>query len=152
ANDNRSWNCGVEGPTDDPVIERLRNRQGKKHLTLTLMSPGVPLILMGGEGCQTQRGNNNADCQDNEISWRDWDLLKEHADVHRFVSLMCARRTLRSIRHEQDRVSLTAMLKSVKQAWHGVKLNQPDWGDNSHCVAWGGELENEGLMFHLMLN
>ena len=64
ADDNRSWNCGVEGPTDDPAVERLRNRQVKNCLTITLMSLGVPMILMGDEVRRTQQGNNNAYCQD----------------------------------------------------------------------------------------
>jgi isoamylase len=71
-NDNRSWNCGVEGPTDDPAIERLRNRQVKNFFTVNLLSLGVPMILMGDEVRRTQHGNNNAYCQDNEISWFDW--------------------------------------------------------------------------------
>ena len=65
--DNRSWNCGVEGPTDDPAMEKLRNRQVKNFLTLTILSVGMPMILMGDEARRTQRGNNNAYCQDNEI-------------------------------------------------------------------------------------
>ena len=72
ADDNRSWNCGVEGPTDDPEVERLRNRQVKNFLTLTLLSIGTPMLLMGDEVRRTQGGNNNAYCQDNEISWFDW--------------------------------------------------------------------------------
>ena len=72
---NLSWNCGVEGPTDDPAVERLRNRQVKNFLTLTLLSVGAPLVLMGDEVRRTQRGNNNAYCQDNEISWFDWRVL-----------------------------------------------------------------------------
>ncbi len=71
-NDNRSWNCGVEGPTDDPEIERLRSRQVKNFLALTLLALGTPMLQMGDEVRRTQRGNNNAYCQDNEISWFDW--------------------------------------------------------------------------------
>ena len=82
ANDNRSWNCGVEGPTDDPAVEKLRNRQVKNFLTATLLSLGMPMILMGDEVRRTQRGNNNAYCQDNETSWFDWTLQAKHADVH----------------------------------------------------------------------
>ena len=74
ADDNRSWNCGAEGPTDDPGVEKLRNRQVKNFLTVTLLSLGVPMILMGDEVRRTQRGNNNAYCQDNETSWFDWTL------------------------------------------------------------------------------
>ena len=152
ANDNCSWNCGVEGPTDDPAVEKLRNRQVKNFLTVTLMSLGVPMILMGDEVRHTQGGNNNAYCQDNEISWFDWSLVEKHADVHRFVSLLIARRLLRDVEHERQRVSLTTMLDKANKAWHGVKLDQPDWGDSSHSVALGAELQKEGLQFHLILN
>ena len=96
ADDNRSWNCGVEGPTDDPAIETLRNRQVKNFLTLTLLSLGMPMILMGDEVRRTQRGNNNAYCQDDETSWFDWTLVEKHADVHRFVA--AAHRAARAAR------------------------------------------------------
>ena len=153
ADDNRSWNCGVEGPSGDGTVERLRNRQVKNYLTLTLMSLGVPMILMGDEVRRTQGGNNNAYCQDNETSWFDWDLLTRHADVNRFVSLLLARRSsLRDVEHERQRVSLTTFLQRANKAWHGVKLNQPDWGDCSHSLALGGELRGEGLLFHLIFN
>jgi isoamylase len=152
ANDNRSWNCGVEGPTDDPAVEKLRNRQVKNYLTVTLMSLGVPMILMGDEVRHTQGGNNNAYCQDNETSWFDWARVRKHADVHRFVSLLTARRVMRDVEHERQRVSLNTMIRQAKQAWHGVKLHQPDWGDGSHSVAFGAELQREGLRFHLILN
>ena len=152
ANDNRSWNCGVEGPTDDPAIERLRNRQVKNFLTVTMLSLGLPMIMMGDEVRRTQRGNNNAYCQDNEISWFDWTDLEKHADVHRFVSLLCADRVLRSTENELRRVSLTELLTEANETWHGVKLNQPDWSDGSHCLALHAQLRNEGIYFHLMLN
>ena len=115
ANDNRSWNCGVEGPTDDPAVEKLRNRQVKNFLTVTLMSLGVPMILMGDEVRRTQSGNNNAYCQDDEISWFDWSLVEKHADVHRFVSLLTARRLLRDVEHERQRVSLNTLLAGGEQ-------------------------------------
>ena len=140
ANDNRSWNCGVEGPTDDPAVEKLRNRQVKNFLTVTMLSLGVPMILMGDEVRRTQRGNNNAYCQDNETSWFDWTLVEKHADVHRFVTLLIARRLLRDVEHERRRVSLNQLLREANKAWHGVKLNQPDWGDDSHSMAFSAEL------------
>jgi glycogen operon protein len=151
-NDNCSWNCGAEGPNDDPAVEKLRNRQVKNFLTVTMMSLGVPMILMGDEVRQTQRGNNNAYCQDNEISWLDWSLVKKHADVLRFVTLLNARRLLRDVEHERKRTSLTVLIEQAKKAWHGVKLFQPDWGDNSHSLAFGVEYQKEGLLFHLILN
>jgi isoamylase len=73
----------VEGPTDDPNIERMRNRQVKNFLTATLLSIGVPMIYMGDEVRRTQRGNNNDYCHDDESNWLDWSLLQKHADVHR---------------------------------------------------------------------
>jgi glycogen operon protein len=87
ANDNRCWNCGIEGPTDDPAIERLRNRQLKNFLTVTMLSLGLPMIVMGDEVRRTQRGKNNASCQDNAISWLDWKLGQTcgHASVRRLL-------------------------------------------------------------------
>ncbi len=150
ANDHRSWNCGVEGPSDDPAIEALRNRQAKNHLAVTLLSLGVPMILMGDEVRRTQRGNNNAYCHDNELSWFDWSLVTKHADLLRFVRLLIERRVLRDVAHERARISLTSLLEQARKAWHGVRLDQPDWGDASHSVALHAELH--GLEFHLILN
>jgi glycogen operon protein len=152
ADDNRSWNCGVEGPTDDPQVEKLRNRQVKNFLTVTMLSLGVPMILMGDEVRRTQGGNNNAYCQDNEISWFDWTLVAKHADVHRFLTLLNNRRLLRDAEHERRRMSLNQMLRQAKTAWHGVKLNQPDWSPSSRSVAFTAEIRKERLLFHLILN
>ena len=152
ANDNHSWNCGVEGPTGDPTVEMLRNRQVKNFLTVTMLSVGVPMILMGDEVRRTQFGNNNAYCQDNEISWFDWTLVEKHADVHRFVTLLNARRLLRDMDHERRRLSLGQMIRQASKAWHGVKVGQPDWGDHSHSLAFEAELRQEGLRLYLILN
>jgi isoamylase len=92
--DNRSWNCGVEGPSDDPVVNELRERQVRNFLTTLLLSHGVPMLLGGDEILRTQRGNNNAWCQDNEISWVDWDLDERRERMLRFV------RRLISLRRE----------------------------------------------------
>ena len=152
SDDNRSWNCGVEGATDDPAVEKLRNRQVKNFLAATLLSVGVPMILMGDEVRRTQGGNNNAYCQDNEASWFDWSLLAKHEDVHRFVTLLNARRLLRDVEHEKERVSLNQMLRRANKAWHGVKLNQPDWTDWSHSIAFTLELRRDRLLVHLIFN
>jgi glycogen operon protein len=152
ADDNRSWNCGVEGPTDDPAVEKLRNRQVKNFLTVTLLSLGVPMILMGDEVRRTQRGNNNAYCHDDETNWLDWTSLTKHADVHRFVTLLNARRLLRDVEHERERVSLNQMIRQARKSWHGVKLNQPDWSFYSHTIAFTVELAKEGLLAHFILN
>ena len=152
ANDNQSWNCGVEGPTDDPGVEKLRNRQVKNFLTVTMLSVGMPMVLMGDEVRRSQRGNNNAYCQDNETSWFDWTLLAKHADVHRFVTLLNARRVLRDPEPERRRVSLNQLLRGVNLAWHGVKLNQPDRSESSHSIAFTVEIREEKLLSHVILN
>jgi glycogen operon protein len=152
ADDNRSWNCGVEGPSDDPAVEKLRNRQVKNFLTVTLLSIGLPMILMGDEVRRSQGGNNNAYCHDNDINWFDWTLVAKHADVHRFVTLLNARRLLRDVEHERQRVSLTQLLHQANKSWHGVKVGQPDWGQQSHSVAVSAELKKEGLVFYMILN
>jgi glycogen operon protein len=152
ANDNRSWNCGVEGPTDDPAIEKLRERQIKNFLAVTLLSLGVPMLLMGDEARRTQRGNNNAYCQDNETSWFDWNLVRQHAGLHRFVELLAARRALRKMDTECQRLSLNQLLRGASKAWHGVTLRQPDWSQQSRSLAFSAELPEENLSFHLIFN
>jgi glycogen operon protein len=154
ANDNRSWNCGVEGPSDDPAVEKLRNRQVKNFLTIAMLSAGMPMVLMGDEVRRTQYGNNNAYCQDNETSWFDWDLLAKHADVHRFVTLLLnARRRLRNTEiFERQRISLNQLLRGANLTWHGVKVGQPDWSMSSHSVALTVEMHDERLTVHLFAN
>jgi glycogen operon protein len=152
ANDNRSWNCGVEGPTDDPGVEKLRNRQVKNFLTATMLSVGMPMLLMGDEVRRTQFGNNNAYCQDNETSWFDWTFFAKHADVHRFVTLLNARRVLRDVEPERQRLSLNQLLRGVNPAWHGVKLNQADWSESSHSIAFTVKIHQEKLLVHGILN
>jgi glycogen operon protein len=152
ADDNRSWNCGVEGPTHDPEVEKLRNRQVKNFLAVTLLSIGMPMILMGDELRRTQGGNNNAYCFDDEANWLDWALIRKHADVRRFVTLLNARRLLRDTEHERLRVSLAQQIQRATKAWHGVKLYQPDWSQRSHSIAFGLQLRKEGLLVHFILN
>jgi isoamylase len=149
---NRSWNCGVEGPTDDPAIERLRSRQVRNFLTATLLSGGVPMFVMGDEVRRSQRGNNNPYCQDNETSWFDWSLPSRHADLLRFVRLLIGRRVLRDVEHERLRVSLGQILRDAKHAWHGVTPHRPDWSSHSHSLALSAELKNEGLALYCILN
>ena len=152
ADDNRSWNCGWEGPTDEPAVEKLRNRQVKNFLTVTLLSLGVPMFVMGDEVRRTQSGNNNAYCHDNAVSWFDWRLLEKHADVHRFVSLLNARRLLRDVKHEHQRLSLNQMIRQANKTWHGIRVGQPDWANESHSVAFEAVLEREQLRVYIVLN
>jgi glycogen operon protein len=152
ANDNRSWNCGREGPTNDVAIERLRNRQVKNFLTVTIFSLGMPMILMGDEVRRTQRGNNNGYCQDNEISWFNWDLITKHADLLRFTRLLLKRRVLRDTDPERKRKSLNQLIREANKAWHGVKLGHPDWSDESHSVAFFAEMRRANFLLYLILN
>jgi glycogen operon protein len=117
-----------------------------------MLSLGMPMLLMGDEVRRTQHGNNNAYCQDNETSWFDWTLLARHADVHRFVTLLNARRLLRDVHHEHQRVSLNQLLQGANKAWHGVNLDQPDWRACSHSLAVSADLQRQQLRFHLILN
>jgi glycogen operon protein len=152
ADENRSWNCGVEGPSDDRDVEKLRNRQVKNFLTVTLFSLGLPMIAMGDEARRTQHGNNNAYCQDNETSWFDWSLLIKHADVHRFVSLLNARRVLRNIGSDGPCSSLNQLLRLARKAWHGIDLDRPDWSDSSHSIALTAHVFTGKLIFHVIFN
>jgi isoamylase len=151
-NYNHSWNCGVEGPTRDPSIERLRNRQVKNFLTVTLMSIGMPMIMMGDEVRRTQGGNNNAYCQDNETSWFDWSLVEKHSDIHRFVTMLNARRVLRDLEPERQRMSLNELIRQASKEWHGVKLHFPDWGYNSHSLALTVQIPPEEILMHVIIN
>jgi glycogen operon protein len=152
SDDNLSWNCGVEGPTDDPAIEALRNRQVKNFLAITMLAAGTPMLLMGDEVRRTQRGNNNAYCQDGEISWLDWGLREKHADVHRFVKRLNAYRQKREIVTEAGVLSLNELLRRVRADWHGVELGRPDWSEGSHSLAVTFRSPLAGFLVHAMFS
>jgi isoamylase len=152
ASDNRSWNCGVEGPSDDGAVDALRNRQVKNLLTCNILSLGMPMIGMGDEVRRTQLGNNNAYCQDNEIGWFDWSLVSKHADVLRFVKLLVKRRLSSFLEDEDESETLNQWLRESHKAWHGVKLNQPDWSSSSHSVALSAEIVRDKYFVHWILN
>jgi isoamylase len=152
SDDNRASNYGLEGPSDDPALEQLRTRQVKNMLAVTMLSLGLPMLLMGDEVRRTQRGNNNAYCQDNELNWFDWSLVDSHADVHRFVKLLAARRVLRDDGPTPMRTTLTDLIRRGLQGWHGVELNRPDWGDDSHSIALSAELPVDGLRAHVIFS
>ncbi len=149
SNDNYSWNCGVEGPTDNEEIEQLRRRQIKNFFAINLLSLGVPMLLMGDEMRRTKQGNNNTYCQDNELNWLDWSLLEQHAGIHRFVKQLIRFRLNLPIHKERHGLTLTELLQTGI-TWHGVKLDQPDWSPQSRCVAFSAQ--RQGDLFHVMLN
>jgi glycogen operon protein len=152
SNDNLSWNCGVEGPTDDPAVEALRNRQVKNFFVLQLLAMGTPMLLMGDEVRRTQRGNNNAYCHDSEISWFDWSLLERHGDIHRFVKALNGFRQRRDVVAEGRAHSLNSLLRRARLDWHGVKLGRPDWGEGSHSLAFTLRSLRARFLLHAMFN
>jgi len=152
SDENLSWNCGVEGPTADPLIEGLRNRQVKNFFAVTLLAAGAPMILMGDEARRTQWGNNNAYCQDNEIGWFDWSLVENHTGLHRFVKRLIMARLRSDVSREDPGLTLNQILQKAQIAWHGVKLNQPDWGADSHSIALTVRSIGGRFMIHIMVN
>ena len=131
-NDNDSWNCGVEGPTNDPAILELRERQKRNFLTLLFLSQGVPMLCGGDEIGRTQNGNNNAYCQDNEISWFDWNLVRAQSDLLAFVQNLIAIRkrhpVLRRRRFFQGRHIRGSEVKDL--SWFrpdGKEMTDEDW-------------------------
>jgi isoamylase len=134
-NDNLSWNCGVEGETSDPGINRLREQQIRNFATLLMLSRGVPMFFAGDESCGTQHGNNNAYCQDNEVGWFDWSKPEKHTDLHRFwrriIAFRKRHRALRKNSFFTGEVNKRG-LKDV--SWHGTMLNCPGWGDSEARV------------------
>ncbi|WP_088241007.1 glycogen debranching protein GlgX [Calothrix rhizosoleniae] len=152
ANDNFSWNCGVEGVTDDPEIEKLRSQQIKNFFTILFLSQGTPMFLMGDEVKRTQKGNNNAYCQDNELSWFDWSLTTKHNGLRNFVTkLIYFIQALEIFRQENF---LAVMHNSQKPhlIWHGIYLGQPDYGEYSHSLAFSLCHPDNGEHLHIMLN
>jgi isoamylase len=131
ANDNYSWNCGVEGPACDPDIVGLRQRQAKNALCMLLLAQGVPMLLMGDECGRTQLGNNNAYCHDGSLTWFDWELLESNAELHRFSRLV--------IRLRRGGHLLCSSPQSIAEApavtWHGTNSFQPDWSATSRVLA-----------------
>jgi glycogen operon protein len=149
---NLSWNCGAEGPTVDPEVERLRARQVKNFLAITLLSVGVPMLLMGDEVRRTQYGNNNAYCQDNEISWFDWTLLERHRDLHRFVKTLVHQRLVLGNELGVQGLSLNEILREAEIQLHGVRLNRPDLSAESHSLAITVHGRGRAALFHAMFN
>jgi glycogen operon protein len=152
SNDNLSWNCGAEGPTSDPAVEALRNRQVKNFLAVLMLSAGTPMLYMGDEARRTQGGNNNAYCLDDETTWFDWRLVERHADVHRFVKALAALRQRRDVLQLDEPLNLNQLLAHARLDWHGVKLGHPDWADNSHSLAFTLRTLHSNFLLHVMLN
>jgi isoamylase len=146
SNDNLSSNHGVEGPTQDPRIESLRRRQIRNFLLTLFVSRGVPMLLGGDEFRRTQHGNNNAYCQDNEISWYDWSLLRQHSQIQQFVKRMIALRRTHPI------LSRERFYTDDDITWFGPNQRTPAWGDAQAralaCLVHEGAGDALFLMFN----
>ncbi|MGB7442245.1 MAG: glycogen debranching protein GlgX [Coleofasciculaceae cyanobacterium] len=152
SNDNFSWNCGEEGSTDDPAIEALRIQQIKNFLTILLVAQGTPMLLMGDEVRRSQLGNNNAYGQDNQLSWFDWSGIEENADILRFVKSLIHFIQAREIFRQENLLLSKGNPHNPYIIWHGLQLDQPNWGDDSHSLAFTLHHPESGEHLHIMLN
>jgi glycogen operon protein len=153
SDDNRSWNCGVEGDTDDPEILELRARQQRNFLTTLFVSQGTPMLLGGDELDRTQGGNNNGWCQDTEISWYDWELTPRAQQLHEFT-----RRLIR-LRHEHPVFRRATFLRGkelkgsgLPDVWwfrpDGLKMTRRDWNSGEPVLGMflnGREIDTPGM-------
>ncbi len=148
-NTNFSWNCGFEGPSDNPRVEILRLRQIKNFITLLMISQGTPMLLMGDEIRRTQRGNNNAYCQDNEISWFNWDAVQQQQPLLRFVKKIIRFYHEHRVFHAKTFWTLPG---GAEIFWHGVKIGKPDWGHDSHSLAFELISQEHDEHIYVMIN
>jgi len=146
-NDNYSWNCGVEGKTDDMQINALREKQIRNAITILMVSQGVPLILMGDEMGRSQQGNNNAYCHDSDLNWLNWDLLEKHAGLHRYVRHMIRFRqshpALRNKGHYRNIDYMNTGCPDI--SFHGTRAWEADWSPSSLVFSFmldGGHAKN----------
>ena len=140
-NDNNSWNCGTEGPTNDPAILALRRRQMKNALAMLLLSQGVPMLLMGDEVGRSQQGNNNTYCQDNELNWLDWSLVKQNAELFRFCqALIALRKSHPALRHPYFAGSGKGDRGALEISWHGTSPWHADLSGTSRVLAFQARL------------
>ncbi|MEU9348085.1 glycogen debranching protein GlgX [Streptomyces sp. NPDC048278] len=153
-NENYSWNCGSEGPADDPEVEGLRVRQVKNLLSVLMLSRGVPMLLAGDEFRNSQAGNNNGYCQDGPLSWLDWDQADKERETLGFtrdvIGLRKRYRTFREPQFFSERLN-PRLLPDI--TWHGTRLHQPGWENpDAHVLActYGGFDGDPDL--HLILN
>lgn len=153
---NLSWNCGVEGPTEDPEILALRERQAKNFMAILMLSLGVPMLLSGDEVLRTQRGNNNTWCQDNELSWFDWNRIETETVMLRFVKqLIRLRRRHRSLTRNSFLSGKPVPGRGLPDvAWHGVRLHEPGWDDPTiRLLAYTlAGLDDDEEDLHIILN
>ncbi|MGF6936659.1 isoamylase [Paraburkholderia sp. UCT70] len=156
SSDNLSWNCGAEGETGDAGILGLRHRQARNAMAILFLSLGVPMTLAGDEVLRSQRGNNNAYCQDNTLSWFDWTPTEAGSAMSRFVrELIALRKRHASLRRRYFLTGRPSPGQTRPDAvWHGERLNEPGWHDPAArllAVTLGGEEPGEPAL-HAVFN
>ncbi len=152
-NCNYSANYGYEGEIDDPRLNSLRLRQVKNFMVLSLLSMGTPMLMMGDEVLRTQRGNNNAYCQDNEISWLNWNFTPMQQEMLDFTCRIIKTKLSGRLRTKtRDTEVLNKALRNQKLQWHGVAPFRPDWSDQSHSVGMLVYLGEYGLYAYIFVN
>jgi isoamylase len=152
-NENLSCNYGIEGPSDDPQLERLRDHQVKNFAAILLLSQGVPMMLMGDEVRRSQRGNNNAYCQDNELSWFDWNLVKKNAHLFRFWKWMIDFRKRHTAVHRPRYFTGETNARGLPDiSWHGTRIGQPDWSPGSRVLSFTLAGFNGEADIHVIMN
>ena len=157
-NNNNSYNHGVEGPTTNKKINNLRQKQQRNLLATLILSPGIPMLLMGDEVGRSQGGNNNTWCQDNPLGWMDWDHENWDHDLKEFVTkLISLRKQLPEFfspdcinNSEKDNTKVKTSDFWIQ--WHGIKVNKPDWSDWSHTLGLSINKNNEGSAIWLGFN
>jgi glycogen operon protein len=153
---NLSYNCGVEGDTDNSSILELRRKQAKNVFSILLLSQGVPMLLAGDEVLHTQHGNNNGYCQDNELSWMNWNMMGQNADILRFVQQMIAlRKRHPSIMRRRFLAGGVIEGKNMPDVlWHGTEINKPLWNDpEARILAYTlAGIEYKEADLHIIMN
>lgn len=152
SNDNFSWNHGEEGDTHDHQVTTLRQQQVKNFFTLLLLSQGTPMILMGDEVRKTQNGNNNAYCQDNGLSWFNWNDPSQNKDTLRFVRELIQFNLKHEVFQTERFWSSKARARRPIISWHGVEFDDPDWNGNSHAIGYMLTSPNTCEQLYIMVN
>jgi glycogen operon protein len=155
---NNNWNHGAEGPSTDPAVAGLRDRQLRNLLSSLLLAPGVPMLLMGDEVRRSQGGNNNAWCQNNRLGWMHWQPDANDQALRLFVRRLIHLRHHLSdllnpeLPHADPKLLRFDQPGHLQRHWHGVKLEQPDWAAWSHTLAWSLNDRERGPLLWCGLN
>lgn len=152
-NDDYSWKCGIEGPTNNAEVEQPWQRQIKNLFTLLFIAQGTPMLMMGDEVRRTQLVNNDFNCQDSKMRWFNWDLVEKEQHLLRFVQgLIHFTQSLKILQIEHLIRITQTWCNEPHIVWHGLQLGQPDWSENSRVLAFTLRYPEAKEQIHIMLN